>query len=78
VELPPPRERLHGAQRDNFTFPVVVIIRVKEELEKPKMRWVDGVDQDSERTGERYWMSRASDKDEWKKLLRKARAHPGL
>jgi hypothetical protein len=33
---------------------------------RPKMRWVDGVDQDSETTGERYWRSQANDKDKWK------------
>jgi hypothetical protein len=42
------------------------------------MRWVDGVDQDSERIGERNWRKQAGKKDGWKQLLRKAGAHLGL
>jgi hypothetical protein len=33
---------------------------------RPKMRWVNGVDQDSETIGERYWRNQANDKDKWK------------
>jgi len=42
------------------------------------MRWLDDVDQDSDRVGERNWRRQARNKDEWKKLLNKARAHPEL
>jgi hypothetical protein len=39
---------------------------------RPKRRWVDSVDQDGERTGERKRRRRARDKDKWKKRLRKS------
>ena len=39
------------------------------------MRWLDDVDQVSERVGERHWRRQDRNKDEWKKLLRKAKAH---
>jgi hypothetical protein len=39
------------------------------------VRWLDGVDQDSERVRERNWRRQDRNRDEWKKLLRKAKAH---
>jgi hypothetical protein len=38
------------------------------------MRWLNGVDRHNERLGERKWRRQARNKDEWEKLLRKARA----
>jgi hypothetical protein len=37
-----------------------------------------GVDQDIRHLGERYWRILALNKEERKKLLKKARAHTGL
>jgi hypothetical protein len=45
---------------------------------RPKMRWVDSVDQEGERTGERNRRKRARNKDKWKKRLRKSGTQPGL
>jgi hypothetical protein len=42
------------------------------------MGWVDGMDQDTESTGERNWRRQARNMDEWKKLLRMVGAHLGL
>jgi len=33
------------------------------------------VDQDSERVGERHWRRQDRNRNEWKKLLRKAKTH---
>jgi hypothetical protein len=45
---------------------------------RPKMRWEDGVDQDMSILEVKNWKKVTLDRDEWAKLLRKARAHQGL
>jgi hypothetical protein len=42
------------------------------------MRWEDGVDQDMRILEAKNWKKVALDRDEWAKLLKKARAHHGL
>jgi hypothetical protein len=43
-----------------------------------KLRWEDGVDQDIRILGVKNWKKVALNRDEWAKLLKKARAHLGL
>jgi hypothetical protein len=50
----------------------------KRGIGRPKMRWRDSVDQDAEAVGERNWRRLSMNKEERKKLLKKARAHTGL
>jgi hypothetical protein len=45
---------------------------------RPKLRSEDGVDQDMRILGVKNWKKVAHDRDEWSKLLKKARAHQGL
>jgi hypothetical protein len=45
---------------------------------RPKLRWEDGVDQDIRILGVKNWKKVALNRDEWGKLLKKARAHQGL
>jgi len=45
---------------------------------RSKLRWEDGVDQDVRILGVKNWKKVALDRDEWAKLLKKARAHQGL
>ena len=45
---------------------------------RPKTRWKDCISQDVRTIGERNWTRLAMDRDKWKELLRKARAHNGL
>ena len=45
---------------------------------RPKLPWEDGVDQDMRILGVKNWEKVALNRDEWVKLLRKARAHQGL
>jgi len=42
------------------------------------MRWEDGVDQDMRILEVKNWKKFAFDRDEWAKLLKKARTHQGL
>jgi hypothetical protein len=50
----------------------------KRGIGRPKRRWRDSVDQDAEALGERNWRRLSMNREEWKKLLKKARAHTGL
>jgi hypothetical protein len=45
---------------------------------RTKLRWEDGVDQDIRILEVKNWKKVALDRDEWAKLLKKARAHQGL
>jgi hypothetical protein len=45
---------------------------------RPKLRWEDGVDQDVRISEGKNWKTVPFDRDEWAKLLKKARAHQGL
>jgi hypothetical protein len=45
---------------------------------RPKLRWEDDVIQDIKTLGVKNWMNIAMGKENWQKLLRKARAHVGL
>jgi hypothetical protein len=45
---------------------------------RPKLRWEDGVVKDTRIIGVKNWKKAALNRDEWAKLLKKARAHHGL
>jgi hypothetical protein len=45
---------------------------------KPKLHWEDGVDQDIRILGVKNWKKDALERDEWSKLLKKAKAHEGM
>jgi hypothetical protein len=47
-------------------------------LYRPKLKWEYSVDQDIRLLGERNWNNLALNREEWRKLLKKARAHIGL
>ena len=45
---------------------------------RPKLRWLDGVEEDLRTLGIRGWRRRAVDRDRWKEVLTAARAQNGL
>ena len=45
---------------------------------RPRMRWEDGVKEDTARLGCRNWTVVALNREGWRKLLKGAEAHPGL
>jgi hypothetical protein len=45
---------------------------------KPKLRWQDQVAEDAARAGCRNWKSTAHNREEWREILKEAKAHPGL
>jgi hypothetical protein len=47
----------------------------KRGIRRPKLRWEDSVDRDTRLLGERNWKNLALNREEWRKLLKKARVH---
>jgi hypothetical protein len=45
---------------------------------RPEVRWEDGVIQDIRAVGVKTWRNVAMDREDWWKLLKKARVHTGL
>ena len=45
---------------------------------RPKLRWLDGVENDLRTLGIRGWRRRALDRDRWKGVLTAARTQNGL
>ena len=45
---------------------------------KPRKRWIDGVEEDMKIMKIRGWRRLVDDRGEWKKIIEKAKTHPGL
>jgi hypothetical protein len=50
----------------------------KRSVGRPRLRWEDGIIQDTRVLGVISWKKAALDRDEWAKLLKKAWVHQGL
>jgi hypothetical protein len=47
-------------------------------LTLPKLRWKDQVAEDAARAGCRKWKRTTHIREDWRKLLKEDKAHPGL
>ena len=45
---------------------------------RPKLRWMDGIEEDLRKLGVRGWRREALDREAWRSVLTAARAHNGL
>jgi hypothetical protein len=50
----------------------------KQGIERPELRWRNSVDYGIRILGERNWRNLTLNREEWRKLLKKARVHAGL
>jgi hypothetical protein len=45
---------------------------------RPKMRWLDDVSTDLRKTGINKWRDRERDRGAWRRIVKEAKAYPGL
>jgi hypothetical protein len=57
-----PKEKIHGTKRKG----------------RPRKRWIDDVEQDLRKMGARGWRKRAGDRQEWRRVTKEDKVHPGL
>jgi hypothetical protein len=56
------KDKMHGTKRKG----------------RRRKRWIDEVQQDLRTMGVRGWRTRARDRQEWRRVTRQAKVHPGL
>jgi len=45
---------------------------------RPRIRWLEDVIADLRRMGISRWMEKARSRDQWRRIIEEAKAHPGL
>ena len=45
---------------------------------RPRIRWLEDVIADLRGMGINVWMEKARNRDQWKRIVEEAKAHPGL
>jgi hypothetical protein len=53
-------------------------IYTRRKTGRPKVRWLDDVQEDLRETRIEVWRRKAQDRDQWRRIAQEAKAHVGL
>ena len=71
----------HVERMEDSTMPKRVMrekIYTKRRRRRPKVRWLDEVQEDLRAMGIERWREKAQDRDLWRRIAQEAKAHEGL
>ena len=69
----------HVERMDETAMPKRVLkgkLYAKRRIGRPRLRWMD--DDDLRKMGIRGWTEKARNRDQWRLIVKEAKAHPGL
>ena len=71
----------HVERMDETAMPKRVLkgkLYAMRRIGRPRIRWLGDVIADSRRMGISGWMEKARNRDQWRRIVEEAKAHPGL
>jgi hypothetical protein len=71
----------HVERMDEMAMPKRVLkgkLHAKRRIERPRLRWTDDVTDDLRKMEIRGWTEKARNRDQWRLIVKEAKAHPGL
>ena len=71
----------HVERMDEMAMPKTALkgkLYATRRIRRPRIRWLDNVTDDLRRMGFQRWMEKARNRDQWRVIIKEAKAHPGL
>jgi hypothetical protein len=74
-------QRIHEERMDETAMPKRVLkgkLYATRRIGRPRIGWLEDVIADLRRMGITGWMEKARNRDQWRRIVEKTKAHPGL